>query len=223
MARTTALSAFLVAWLVAAPALADPIDITNIAGVWQNPIGGSAVSGTGTSIITWGDGVAPDSGYSFAAAADIIGAATGVPVFLGTFTHFNEVIPVPNLSGVDLAFQFDTNGVPALVAAVFPFAHNETPNSTGTSPADDDVVTITTPLVNIPITVGTDVYFFNLLGFSTDGGGTFDSVFQSPEGASNSAALYGLVTSEPLPEPGVLALVGTGLMVVARRLRRRRQ
>ena len=223
MARITALGAFLAAWLAAAPALAGPIDITSITGVWQNPVGGVAVAGAGTSTITWGDGVAPDSGYNFLAAADIIGAATDVPILLGTFTHFNEVIPVPNLSGVDLAFQFDTNGAPALVAALFPFAHNETPNSTGTSPADDDIVTITTPLVNIPITVGTDVYFFNLLGFSIDGGGTFDSVFQSPEGGTNTAALYGLLTTEPLPEPGVLALLGVGLMAAARQLRRRRK
>ena len=55
-------------------------------------------------------------------------------------------------------------------AASSTFAHNETPNLTGTSPADDDIVTITAPIVNLPITVGTDVYFFNLLGFSVDGG-----------------------------------------------------
>jgi hypothetical protein len=91
--------------------------------------------------------------YSFAAAADVLGVATGGPILLGAFVHFNEVIPVPNLSGVDLNFEFDTNGVPALVSAIFPFVHNETPNNTGTSPADDDIVTITTPLVNIPITV----------------------------------------------------------------------
>ena len=104
------------------------------------------------------------------------------------------------------------------MAVVFPFAHNETPNTTGTSPADDDVVTITTPLVNIPVVVGTDLYFFNLLGFSIDGGVTFDSIFRSPEGASNAAALYGQLTSDPVPEPSALALLGLGLMFAARRL-----
>ena len=168
--------------------------------------------------------MAPDSGYSFAAAADMLGVATGVPILLGAFIHFNEVIPVPNLSGVDLNFEFDTNGVPALVSAIFPFAHNETPNNTGTSPADDDIVTITTPLVNIPIMVGTDTYYFNLLGFSTDGGVSFDSVFQSPEGASNTAALYGQLTTEPVvAEPAVLMLFVAGLVAAARRLRRCRR
>ena len=117
--------------------------------------------------------MAPDSGYLFAAALDILNAGIGVPLLMGEFTHFNEVIPVPNLTGVDLHFGFDTNGAPASVNAVFPFAHNETPNNTGTSPADDDIVTITTPIVNVPILVGTDLYFFNLLGFSVDGGRRF--------------------------------------------------
>jgi hypothetical protein len=212
-------SVFLAAWLAASAVSAAPLDISNISGIWQNPVDGVAVAGAGTSVISWGDGIAPESGYSFAAAPDTIGATTGVPLLLGVFTHFNEVIPVPNLSAVDLSFEFTTNGVPALVAAIVPFAHDETPNHTGTSPADDDIVSITTPLVNLPITVGADMYYFNLLGFSADGGATFDSVFQSPEGFSNTAALYGQLTPEPVPEPGLLALFGIGLAWAARRLR----
>ena len=115
----------------AMPASAGPIDLTNISGTWQNPVGGVAVSGEGTSSITWGDGVAPDSGYLFEPGAGIIGAGVGMPLLLGTFTHFNEVIPVPNLTGVDLDFGFDTNGVPGSATGVFAFAHNETPNNTG--------------------------------------------------------------------------------------------
>ena len=207
--------------LTTLPASAAPFDITNVTGVWQNPVGGTFVAGTGTSTITWGDGVPPDSGYRFVAAGDINNAAVGAPLLLGTFTHFNEVIPVPNLTGVDLDFGFDTNGAPATVHAVFPFAHDETPNTTGLSPFDDDIVTITTPIVNIPITVGTDTYYFNLLGFSIDGGATFQSVFSSPEGGHNSALLYGRITQQPVPEPARLMLFGTALSFLAMRLRRR--
>ena len=210
----------LVLAFAAVPAGAGPFDLTNIDGTWHDPIGGSSVAGEGTNSITWGDGFAPDSGYLFVAGAGILGAAVGVPLLLGEFTHFNEVIPIPNLTGVDLHFAFDTNGVPASVAAIFPFAHNETPNNTGGSPGDDDIVTITTPIVNVPIMVGTDLYFFNLLGFSTDGGVTIDSVFSSPEGGHNSAQLYGQLTTEPVPEPASLLLFGGALTTVAMRMRR---
>src|SRR6185436_10747339 len=112
--------------------------------------------------------------------------------------------------------------VPGSVNTVFPFAHNETPNDTGSSPADDDIVTITTPIVNAPIMVGTDLYFFNLLGFSTDGGATIENVFSSPEGGHNSAQLYGQLTSERVPEPASLLLFGAALTAVAARMRRTR-
>ena len=218
-----ALSCSLALALAAAPAAAGPIDLTNISGTWQNPVGGSNVTGAGTSSITWGDGAAPDSGYLFEPGLDILGAALGTPLLLGTFTHFNEVIPLPALTAVDLDFGFDTNGAPASAGGVFTFAHNETPNNTGTSPADDDIVTITAPIVNIPITVGTDVYFFNLLGFSVDGGLTFQNVFSSAEGGTNSALLYGQVTQNPIPEPASLLLFGGALTAVAARMRRSRR
>ena len=218
-----AVSASFVLALTAAPATAGPIDITNITGNWQNPVGGNNVAGAGTAAITWGDGALPDSGYLFEPGADIFGAAVGVPLLLGTFTHFNEEIPLPALTSVDLDFGFDTNGVPASANGVFQFAHNETPNLTGSSPADDDIVTITAPIVNLPVTVGTDVYFFNLLGFSVDGGTTIENVFSSAEGGHNAALLYGQLSTEPVPEPATLVLFGGALAAVAARMRRSRR
>jgi hypothetical protein len=225
MTRTIGSALTLVLTLAALPAAAAPLDLTSIAGVWQNPVNGGAVAGEGTSLINWGDGAAPDSGYLFVAGVDILAAAVDAPLLLGTFTHYNEVIPVPNLTGVDLQFGFNTNGAPGAVNAAFAFAHNETPNNTGLSPADDDIVTITTPIVNIPIAVGLDVFYFNLLGFSIDGGLTFQNVFSSVEGGQNSAALYGRITQEPVsvPEPAGLLLFGGALTVIAMRLRSRQR
>jgi hypothetical protein len=104
------------------------------------------------------------------------------------------------------------------------FSHNETVNS-GPCPAGsvtecDDVVTITTPILSALITSGTDSYLFKLLGFSKDGK-TFSSVYMSPEGGDNAAQLYAEVTPAPVPEPGSLVLLGSGLMGLAAAARRR--
>jgi len=195
---------------------AAPLNISNISGLWINPTGGQNLTGVGTSSVTWGDGNAPDSGYIFAPGGNIT-APLAVPLFLGNFTHNNAPIPAGTaITAIDLNFGFNTNGVPNSISAVFNLLHNETPNSTGTSPADDDIVTISSPPLNANIVVGTDSYFFNLLGFSQDGGNTYSSIYRSPEGGNNTTALYGMVTAQPqgVPEPATLLLLGTGIAVL---------
>ncbi|MFV0478897.1 MAG: THxN family PEP-CTERM protein [Parahaliea sp.] len=204
-------------------ATAGPLDITNIDGSWINPVPSAnvtALSNTaspGTDSIRWG-GTAGDinsgSGYDFTAASNITPVALGTAFVLGTFTHLNLPI-TQTISAVEYAFSFDTNGSPANLASIFSFDHNETPNSTGSSPADDDVVTVTSATLNHLITVGTDTYYFNLLGFSVDGGMSFGNIFSSPENGSNSVRLYGIVTNQPVgavPTPGTLLLIMCGLL-----------
>ena len=214
---------------VAAPVAAGPVDITSISGVWNNPVGGSGYTGVGTSSITWGGGPGVGSGYDFVAGADIAPAPINVLLPLGTFTHHNNPIAAGSaITAVDLLFGFGTNGLPATVSATFNFNHNETPNAlpcpAGSSTVCDDYVTIVQPIVNQLITAGPDHYYFNMVGFSKDGGLTYSNVFQSPENGSNSAEMYGRLRTQPdaIPEPATLLLFGSGLLAAGIRRRTRR-
>lgn len=223
--------------LTAVPASAAPLDITSIVGSWQNADPASSVTAIdnqadqGTDQIRWGgeDGnINSGSGYNFTPGADLLDVQLGTAFALGTFTHVNNVIPIgSSIESVQYDFSFSTNGVPASISDVFSFSHNETPNfepcPTGSVSTCDDIVSIGSLSIDQLINVGGQLFFFNLIGFSTDGGLTIKSDFLSAEGSSNSAVLYAMVTAQPtaIPEPTSLLLFGAGLTAVGLHLRLR--
>ena len=235
--KHAALSALLWA-LTATGATAAPISVHSFTGAWANPIGGNVLeqvdaAANGLDTITWGAGGLLTSGYTFQ-PGDSIDVTAGTPFLLGTFAHQNGPTP-PNtyISSVDYQLSFGFTGLPPIVDVLLQFAHNETQNDPLLCPAESedtycaDIVSTSLPVLNVELT-GDDgqTYYFNLVGFSQDGGQTTTSQFFSPEFRTTSAGLYGLLSSDPAPipnpEPATLVLIGTGLAGAAAVRRRRK-
>jgi hypothetical protein len=230
--KKLALSALALA-LLSTAAQADTVTIDAITAAWSNPQGtpfNFNTFTTGSNPITysarWGSDVGSgQSGYNFTGVAVPAGPfAAGSQFSLGTFQHVNEPIGTgTSITGITLTLDitFELNGAPPqhMLADVFVFSHNETPNDCSPQPTcANDIVTATTNVAaSQTITIGNTDYTFGVTGFQV-GGQTFTS-FSSPEGGTNSAQLIGTFDTVqhivPAPIvgaglPGLLAMFGFG-------------
>lgn len=66
-------------------------------------------------------------------------------------------------------------------------------------------------------------FLFYMMGFSRDGGQTFEEIAVSLEGAATSAEIYGRIEAvTPVPLPAGIWFFGSGLLVLMARIRRKR-
>lgn len=139
----------------------------------------------------------------------------GTPFSLGVFkyinmpTYFSE-----GVAGVD--FTVDVSF--ANLNTSKPFTYHALIENTWNAPnnAPDTVALSGTP-VPFMFTSGGQAYRFSMLGFSRNGGASFDTSFTVNEGQSIKAGLYGrfdLATTSPasVPVPSALWLFGSGLL-----------
>lgn len=173
---------------------AAPIKLTNIDGDWTDPsptgkatIVNSGPSG-GLSKASWGNGTNVSSYVFVSNNTPLDVEADGNLFSIGTFTHNN--FPIDSGSSINainllITIQaFDLIGL----SATFNYSHNETPNTGGTL-ANRDIVTITNPVLNANFEYEGNSYYFNLFGFSQDGGTTVSNVFKTLENQANVANL----------------------------------
>ncbi|MFF3504379.1 choice-of-anchor K domain-containing protein [Streptomyces sp. NPDC003247] len=167
----------------------------------------SPVDGLGTPDVRWGSS-GSQSGYQFrGAAADV--QLDGTEFVVGTFVHRN--LPT-NVSPSQFDVQLRVNVMfedGSTTDLDFSFHHNETPNTTNSSPADDDLVDLETFVHPQPVTIDGKQYRAVLSGFKRNG--QIVQQFRSPEGGINFAEVVCMFT---LDEPDViisdLRYLGTG-------------
>ena len=201
------------------------VDLISVSGVWQNSVGGTSVTGVGTSSIRWGNPATANgkSGFDFVGVAPLpqtISDATN-PFALGTFTHINFPIYGGGPSTLNLAVTVTfANIVPAVINSTFNFSFLETPNygnpcaAGGIQPCPDRVSFLNNGITSSSVNIGGSLYSLQILGFERSGG--LVNEFITLENQTNSATLQANFiptppTFVPTPEPDTILLFGTGL------------
>jgi len=219
----------------ASQSFAGPLNITSIGGNFENAVTAPSGGGTiayvdgATDNVSWGVPVpstGPKSSYDFTVNQALVGTSPNLdtPFLLGTLVHNNNPILAPILVSVDYALALGTNGVPSTVNYSLFIEHNETPNQPCPAPGCNDIVTASDPANADVISQNGDNYILTLLGWAATQGGPIGGLdLETVEGQSTPGFLYAQLTEAPevVPEPGLLSLLGLGLLGLgATRLRK---
>jgi hypothetical protein len=214
------------------------LTLTAVDGDWSIPAGPGistveylTVSGIGygngtQDQIRWGNtsSIATKSGLGFTGSAPLPGPSSYVPIVLGNafaigqLAHFNNPIPAGSeLTSTDLTVDLNFLEVVGTKSFTFTLGIDETKNSTGTSPADDDIISFPSSYADETFDIGGMLYTLQLLGFSQNASSPLSN-FSSPEGGTNETLLWGQIV--PVPVPGALLLGMLGLSVAGVKLRK---
>lgn len=201
-------------------AAAFPVNVTSIAGTFENVNNG--VNGSGSSLISWGNN---NSSYEFLGASPLPTINDETPFELGTLRHTNNQNDAGSgsLTSTDLAITlgFSAVGDTGAGEGRFVFAHDETPDN-GTNlqcgfylfgcwyytdlenaPVDDTITQTGASITSSSFILSGFEYSLELLGLNAVG--------STPENTVRDYSLTAKLTATAVPEPGTLALLGLGL------------
>ncbi|MEM9343041.1 MAG: THxN family PEP-CTERM protein [Pseudomonadota bacterium] len=213
--RLAAISA-LTAALLAGPASAATFYV-NTMGAWDDPVGGTDVTGEGTGQLSWGepDGNGGQSGYSFGSGFMFNTVNLGEEFSLGRFAHRNYRINGDSISSVDLTLTFTVMNV-GTFNSVINFTHEETENDEPCaygSPNAHGCADRVTATMNYDesdaFTVGDTDYFFSFIGFF-DGSETVNELLTA-EQVATTVDMRGVLQVRPAIEPTVDNVIATPL------------
>jgi len=141
----------------------------------------------------------------------------GEPFLMGDFRYRNmRTMFSSTVNGIDLSLSLNFSASAGLDVGPlffdFSFSIQDIPDIKGDPILDADIVTFSNTSSPAAFSYLETDYTLEMLGLSSDGGKTFLSGFTNPEGSSQTAGFYALISeAETVPLPPALLLMGIGL------------